>query len=199
MQYNTTREKLIKAEYGRHIQKMVQHAMTISSKEERSKCAQAIVNFLVQSNNTPQKNILEAEKKYWNQIHIISDFKLDVNCKYQLSKMEELAEKPKKLSYPIRKIQFSFYGLTVEKLIKKAVDTNNEKEKRSITCMTANHMKKAYLSYNKDSVDNKTIISHLKILSKGQLPVPEDFDFIEASSVTKNKKIIYKKKFKKRK
>ena len=62
-----------------------------------------------------------------------------------------------------------------------------------------NHMKKAYLSFNKDSVDNKTILSHLKILSKGQLSVPENFDFIESKSVNKNKKPIYKKKFKKRK
>ena len=65
MQYNTTREKLIKPEYGRHIQNMVQHAMTLSSKEERTKCAKAIVSFLVQSNNVSPKNIEEAEKKYW--------------------------------------------------------------------------------------------------------------------------------------
>ena len=113
MQYNTTREKLIKPEYGRHIQKMVQHAMTLSSKEERTKCAKAIVSFLVQSNNVSAKNIEEAEKKYWNQIHIISDFKLDVDSKYPLPEMDKLAEKPKKLSYPIRNIQFSFYGLSI--------------------------------------------------------------------------------------
>ena len=115
MQYNTTREKLIKPEYGRHIQKMVQHAMTISSKEERTKCAKAIVSFLVQSNNVSQKNIEEAEKKYWNQIHIISDFKLDVDCKYPLPEMEKLAEKPKKLSYPIRNIQFRFMGYLLKR------------------------------------------------------------------------------------
>ena len=199
MQYNTTREKLIKPEYGRHIQKMVQHAMTLSSKDDRTKCAKAIVSFLVQSNNVSQKNIEEAEKKYWNQIHIISDFKLDVDSKYPLPEMEKLAKKPKKLSYPIRNIQFSFYGLSIEKMIKKAIETTDEKEKQSMVCMTANHMKKAYLSFNKDSVDNKTILSHLKILSKGQLSVPEDFDFIESKSVNKNKKPIYKKKFKKRK
>ena len=68
MQYNTTREKLIKPEYGRHIQKMVQHAMTLSSKEERTKCAKAIVSFLVQSNNVSPKNIEEAEKKNYEVI-----------------------------------------------------------------------------------------------------------------------------------
>lgn len=198
MQYNTTREKLEKPEYGRHIQKMVQHAMGLKTKEERTKCASAIVSFLVQSSGF-QKNNNEYEQKFWNQIHIISNFKLDVNSKYPPPKAEKIAEKPKKLSYPVRKIQFSFYGLTIEKLIKKAIDTNNSDHKKSIICMTVNQMKKAYLTYNKDSVDNKTIASHLKILSKGQLSVPEDFDYIDSYNFTKSKKSTFKKKFKRRK
>ena len=155
--------------------------------------------FLVQSNNVSPKNIEEAEKKYWNQIHIISDFKLDVDSKYPLPEMEKLAEKPKKLSYPIRNIQFSFYGYLLKKMIKKAIETTDEKEKQSIVCMTANHMKKAYLSFNKDSVDNKTILSHLKILSKGQLSVPEDFDFIESKSSKQKQKTDLQKEIQKEK
>ena len=84
---------------------------------------------VISAHRTPkrlEKFIEEAEKKYWNQIHIISDFKLDVNSKYPLPEMEKLAEKPKKLSYPIRNIQFSFYGLSIEKMIKKAIETQKE-------------------------------------------------------------------------
>ena len=115
MQYNTTREKLIKPEYGRHIQKMVQHAMTLSSKEERTKCAKAIVSFLVQSNNVSPKNIEEAEKKYWNQIHIISDFKIDVDSKYPLPEMEKLAEKPKNYHIQSEIFNFLFMGYLLKR------------------------------------------------------------------------------------
>jgi hypothetical protein len=46
MEYTTLEEKLIMPEYGRNVQRMVTHCITIPNREERTRCAQSIINIM---------------------------------------------------------------------------------------------------------------------------------------------------------
>ena len=197
MQYNTVRNHLILPEYGRNVQKMVEHASNIKDKSERDKCVKSIIDFMGQMN--PQlRDIKEFTHKLWDHLFIMSQFQLDATSPYPLPEIEKLKERPQKMPYPKNKIKFPFYGAALENMIHYAVKQEDNREKEIMTGMIANHMKKSYLLFNKHSVSNDTIILHLKQLSNNTLKLPSDFEFIRSSSVINKTQRVYKKKFKKK-
>lgn len=197
MQYNTARNHLILPEYGRNVQKMVEHASNIKDKSERDKCVKSIIDFMGQMN--PQlRDIKEFTHKLWDHLFIMSQFQLDATSPYPMPEIEKLKERPQKMPYPKNKIKFPFYGAALENMINYAVKQEDNREKEIMTGMIANHMKKSYLLFNKHSVSNDTIILHLKQLSNNTLKLPSDFEFIRSSSVINKTQRVYKKKFKKK-
>jgi len=197
MKYNTARDHLVLPEYGRNVQKMVDHAITIQNKEERNKCVKTIIDFMGQMN--PQlRDLKEFNHKLWDDLFIISKFQLEADSPYPLPEPKKLDERPEKMPYPKNKIKFPFYGAALENMIRYAVNQNEGRDKEIMTGMIANHMKKSYLLFNKHSVSNDTIILHLKQLSDNKLILPKDFEFIRSSSVINKSQRNYKKKFKKK-
>ena len=197
MKYNTARDHLVLPEYGRNVQKMVDHATTIQNKEERNKCVKTIIEFMGQMN--PQlRDLKEFNHKLWDDLFIISKFQLEADSPYPLPEPKKLDERPEKMPYPKNKIKFPFYGAALENMIRYAVNQNDGRDKEIMTGMIANHMKKSYLLFNKHSVSNDTIILHLKQLSDNKLILPKDFEFIRSSSVINKSQRNYKKKFKKK-
>ena len=197
MKYNTARDHLVLPEYGRNVQKMVDHATTIQNKEERNKCVKTIIDFMGQMN--PQlRDLKEFNHKLWDDLFIISKFQLEADSPYPLPEPKKLDERPEKMPYPKNKIKFPFYGAALENMIRYAVNQNDGRDKEIMTGMIANHMKKSYLLFNKHSVSNDTIILHLKQLSDNKLVLPKDFEFIRSSSVINKSQRNYKKKFKKK-
>lgn len=197
MKYNTARDHLVLPEYGRNVQKMVDHATTIQNKEERNKCVKTIIEFMGQMN--PQlRDLKEFNHKLWDDLFIISKFQLEADSPYPLPEPKKLDERPEKMPYPKNKIKFPFYGAALENMIRYAVNQNDGRDKEIMTGMIANHMKKSYLLFNKHSVSNDTIILHLKQLSDNKLTLPKDFEFIRSSSVINKSQRNYKKKFKKK-
>jgi len=197
MKYNTARDHLVLPEYGRNVQKMVDHATTIQNKEERNKCVKTIIEFMGQMN--PQlRDLKEFNHKLWDDLFIISKFQLEADSPYPLPEPKKINERPDKMPYPKNKIKFPFYGAALENMIRYAVNQNEGRDKEIMTGMIANHMKKSYLLFNKHSVSNDTIILHLKQLSDNKLILPKDFEFIRSSSVINKSQRNYKKKFKKK-
>ncbi len=199
MEYNTKRTDLIIPEYGRHVQKMISHAITIDNKEEQKKCVEAIISFMGQM-NPHLRDITEFTHKLWDHLHIMANFNLDVDSKYPKPEKEKLKEKPKKMPYPKNKIRFSYYGNTIPSMISQAIKAKGN-EKEILTGMIANQMKKSYILFNQGSVDNNIIKLHLKQLSDNQLSIPDDFEFIRSSSVRQSntsKKNYKKKNYKRR-
>ena len=197
MQYNTARNHLILPEYGRNVQKMVEHASNIKDKSERDKCVKSIIDFMGQMN--PQlRDIKEFTHKLWDHLFIMSQFQLDTTSPYPMPEIEKLKQRPQKMPYPKNKIKFPFYGAALENMINYVVKQENNREKEIMTGMIANHMKKSYLLFNKHSVSNDTIILHLNQLSNNTLKLPSDFEFIRSSSVINKTQRVYKKKFKKK-
>ena len=198
MEYNTNRRNLIIPEYGRNVQKMIEHATVIKDKEERQKCVNSIIKFMGQM-NPHLRDVKEFNHKIWDHLYIMSDLKIDVESPYPIPEVKELEAKPNKLNYRNRDISFSFYGATIQNMIEIAINMKESKEKEKLIGMTANHMKKCYLLFNKDSVEDKTITLHLEKLSNNKLSLPEGFQYIDAQSILKTKKVNYRRKFKKRK
>ena len=201
MQYNTKREHLTIPEYGRHVQNMINHAISLSNKKDQKECVDSIIAFMGQM-NPHLRDIKEFTHKLWDHLHIMSDFQLNIESPYPKPEVEKLAAKPDPMNYPGNKIKFSYYGSTIPAMIQTAL-TLKEPEKEIMTGMIANQMKKTYILFNENSVDNNIIKLHLKQLSNNGLKLAEDFQFIRSASVRQgggsNKKHNGKKKpFKKK-
>lgn len=179
MEYNTQRPALVIPEYGRNIQKMVEFACTIKDKEERNKVANAIINVMGMLN--PQlANVEEFKPKLWTHLFIISDYKLDVDSPYEKPNKEMFLEKPKRVKYPQEKKRLGHYGKTVPKLIEKCKEIKDEKERYELMVLIANLMKRTYLTWNRDSVEDSTILEQLKSMSDGEL-VLEDANVLASA------------------
>ena len=196
MEYNTEREQLIIPEYGRHVQKMINHATTLSDKVEQQKCVDAIIAFMGQM-NPHLRDVKEFTHKLWDHLHIMSDFKLDIESPYAKPEIAKLEERPEKMTYPGNKIRFSYYGNTIETMIATAIKMEGDK-KEIITGMIANQMKKSYILFNESSVDNNMIRLHLKQMSDNQLTLADDFEFIRSASVRPDGRNSKKKPYKKK-
>jgi hypothetical protein len=173
MNYNTSRPHLIIPEYGRHIQKMIDYAVGIEEDEERERVAQAIINVMG-TLNPHLRDVPDFAHKLWDHLYIMSDFRLKVTSPYPIPEVEELAEKPKHMPYPQSDIRFKHYGKGVEQLIAAAIAMEDGEEKTALTESIANLMKKFYLSWNRDAVEDKVIINDLGRLSKTKLSLPEE-------------------------
>ena len=168
IEYNSERPKLIIPEYGRHIQKMVEQAIAKETKEERNKVASSII--AVMGNLNPHlRDVTDFQHKLWDQLFIISDFKLDVDSPYPIPKREELQEYPKSLEYPQNFPKYRFYGNNIKRMIDVAIGWEDGEKKEALLFTIANHMKKCFLNWNKDTVEDDIIFKHLFELSEGKL------------------------------
>ena len=167
MDYNTQRKKLPLPEYGRNIQKMVDHLFTLEDREKRNKSAQAVID--VMGNLYPYlRDVAEFKHKLWDHLAIMSDFKLDIDYPYNPPTPDILTEKPNRVPYPANNITYKHYGYTMELLIEKISEMEGE-EREILIEQVANHMKKSYLSWNKDAVEDEKIFADLRELSGGEV------------------------------
>jgi hypothetical protein len=178
--YNTRRPQMVIPEYGRNIQKMVEHAINTEDRTERNKIANAIISVMGQL-NPHLRDIADFKHKLWDHLFIISDFKLDVDSPYPLPDKEVIFEKPEKMSYPPSDNRYKHYGKTIVDLIDKAIAIPEGDEKVALVAIIANLMKKTYLNFNQDSVNDEQIIEDLKLLSKGQLKVEDSFELVSTN------------------
>lgn len=176
LEYNTARPKMHIPEYGRNVQKMVDHAVGLKTKEERNKVAEAIIKVMGELN--PQlRDVEEYKPKLWTHLFIMSDFQLDVDSPYPLPTREALAGKPNKVNYPQTPIKIGHYGKTVELLIDKAVEMPEGGEREALVKTIASMMKRFHLTFNSSSVEDQVILNHLTKLSNGKI-VLTDVSFL---------------------
>ena len=168
LEYNTIREDLIIPEYGRHIQKMINYASSRETKEERNKLANAIIS--VMGNLQPHlRDVPDFQHKLWDQLFIMSDFKLDADSPFEKPSKEILSAKPDPLSYPQNFPKYRFYGNNIKRMIDVAMEWEEGEMKKQLIYVIANHMKKCFLNWNKDTVEDDVIFGHLLELSDGKL------------------------------
>ena len=172
--YNTQKKKLIIPEYGRHIHQMIDQAIELKDKEKRNEMAKAIIG--VMGNLNPHlRDVPDFQHKLWAQLFIMSDFQLDVESPFEKPSKEAYEKrKPNKLDYPQNYPKYRFYGNNIKKMIDFALNWDNSDLKGKLILTIANHMKKCFLNWNKDSVEDQVILDHLLDLSDGKLKVSEE-------------------------
>ncbi|MBE16809.1 MAG: DUF4290 domain-containing protein [Dokdonia sp.] len=172
LEYNTERDHLIIPEYGRHIQKMIDQTTTIEDREERNKQAKGII--AVMGNMQPHlRDVPDFQHKLWDQLFIMSNFELDVDSPYGKPSKEELAERPEPLNYPQNFPKYRFYGNNIKRMIDVAKSWDEGEMREALEFTIANHMKKCFLNWNKDTVEDDVIFGHLFELSDGAINLRE--------------------------
>lgn len=173
LQYNTKRTQLIIPEYGRHVQLMINQIMETRDRDERNKMAKAVIGIM--GNMNPHlRDVPDFQHKLWDQLFIMSNFELDVDCPFEKPQKEVLTQKPDRLAYPQKNPKYRFYGNNIKSMINVAVNWEEGELKNALVFNIANHMKKCFLNWNKDTVQDEVILNHLLELSDNKLKVSEE-------------------------
>ncbi|TLX76938.1 DUF4290 domain-containing protein [Labilibacter sediminis] len=178
MDYNSNRKKLLLPEYGRHIQKMVNHCVTIEDIQERTKCAHAIIGNM--GNMFPHlRDVNDFKHKLWDHLAIMSDFKLGIETPFDLPEKDTLYKRPKKMPYNNERIRYRHYGRTIEKMIDKACEMEEGEHKQHLILLIANNMKKSLLMWNKDFPGDARVFADIRKMSKDRLVISDDMKIPE--------------------
>jgi len=195
--YNTSRKKLALPEYGRHIHKLVDFIVNIQDRDERNKATRALIN--VMGNLNPHlRDVVDFKHKLWDHLAIISEFKLDIDSPYPVPTKAILTEKPRIVPYNQGSITYKHYGKVLERMVKKATEMPDNDEKKVLIEALANIMKKQYLTWNREAVNDSNIFKDLSELSNKLINISaQDMKLSETRDILlktkKNKKIITKK------
>ena len=187
LEYNTEREHLIIPEYGRHMQKMINYAKSRETKEERDRLAKAII--AVMGNLQPHlRDVPDFQHKLWDQLFIMSNFELDAESPYPKPSKEALEEHPEPLKYPQNYPKYRFYGNNIKIMIDVAKTWEEGELKEALIYTIANHMKKCFLNWNKDTVEDNVIFQHLYELSDGTINLKNsEEDLSDSTSLMRTK------------
>ena len=187
LQYNTDRTQLIIPEYGRHVQIMVNQLMATQNREDRNQMSKAIIGIM--GNMNPHlRDVPDFQHKLWDQLFIMSDFELDVDSPFEKPQRELLMQKPERLAYPKTNLKYRFYGNNIKNMINVAKNWEEGDMKNALVYNIANHMKKCFLNWNKDTVQDEVILKHLTELSEGKLKVNEsDLPLTDSSELLKSR------------
>lgn len=180
LEYNAERSHLIIPEYGRHLQKLIDLATAIEDVEERNKAAKYIIDVMG-TLNPHLRDVPDFQHKLWDQLFIMSDFKLEVNSPYPIPSREELNQKPERLAYPQNFPKYRFYGNNIKYMIDVANKWEDGDLKNALIIVIANHMKKCYLSWNKDTVEDTAVFNHLYELSDGKIDLRQSEEELSTS------------------
>ena len=182
MEYNTEREKIVISEYGRTIQVMIRHLMDIEDRKQRTEAAYFIVSVMAQMN--PQvKESNDYQHKLWDHLHIIADYKLDVDGPYPVPTPEMQKKKPEHVGYQKNNIRYGHYGQYIYEVVKKVKEMEDGPKKQAILINIANQMKRDYLNWNRETVNDLLILDDLYKISGEEIVLPMDTKLIPTNEI----------------
>ena len=208
-EYNTSRNKLVIREYGRNVQQMVEKLLLEEDYNKRTEGAKAVVKAMAQLSPEPkgsrQNSTLDYWHKLWDHLFIISDYKLDVNSPFPKPERQEKIVDVPEYHYSKEKISNRVYGRNMERIIKTVADYPDSPQKTMLARSIANYLKRLYLIWNRDSVDDQLIFQQLSEMSGGKLTPDDDFKLVNTRDILfqnqlqkNNEKSNQKRKKKKR-
>ena len=191
VEYNTALPKLEMREYGRNIQKLVEHCVGIEDREERNRCAYAIAEMMVQL-FPDLKGGEDQDRKVWDQMNLISNFKLDIDYPCEVLKENDIRPKPSELPYAVKSDRFRVYGSNLVKMIKEISGMEGGVEKDKLIFLVANQMKKLLVNVNADSATDRRVFNDIREISGGGIDIdPESYrlnEYIGISTPQEGKK-----------
>jgi hypothetical protein len=170
LEYNTERDDVVLKEYGRNIQKLVAYVKTIEEDEKRSQSAKTLTDLMRQI-NTALKDNPEYDQKVWDDLHLISDFDLNVEAPFPMPEKELLGKKPQRLAYKTSDVKYRHYGRNIETMIQQAIAMEDPESKEAAVIHIGRLMNSFYTSVNKDNLDEEVILKQIKQMSQGKLDI----------------------------
>jgi hypothetical protein len=176
--YNTQRMRMALPEYGRNVQKMVDHVKTIEDRDERNRAAKTVIQIM--GNLNPHlRDIGDFKHKLWDHLAIIAGFDLDIDSPYPTPEPSRFVEKPSQVPYKQGDIRYLHYGRIIGLMIDAAAEMEEGEAKEYLTTLIVNQMKKSYITWNRGQVADEVIIGDLKLLSAGKLKITEGVKILE--------------------
>ncbi|MDR1055494.1 MAG: DUF4290 domain-containing protein [Prevotellaceae bacterium] len=185
MDYNTQRKKLALPEYGRSIHKMVDWVCTIEDRAERNRQIRAVVAIM--GNLNPHlRDVNDFKHKLWDHIQLMSNFKIDIDPPYPTPTPDTFQEKPRPIPYSSSPLKIKHYGRNIQEMIEAIANKPDGELKDQLVQIMANHMKKAYITWNKESVSNEIIFRDIEYLSNGRIKVDPNMKLAQAYNLNAN-------------
>jgi hypothetical protein len=176
--YNTQRKRMALPEYGRNVQKMVDHIKTIEDRDERNRAAKTIISIM--GNLNPHlRDVGDFKHKLWDHLALIAGFELDIDSPYPVPEPSKFVEKPQQVPYGQGGIKYLHYGRIIELMINAASEMEEGDEKEYFTTLIVNQMKKSYITWNRAQVADEVIIGNMKLLSRGRLKMTDGVKILE--------------------
>lgn len=180
--YNTQRKRMALPEYGRNVQKMIDHIKTIEDRDERNRAAKTVIQIM--GNLNPHlRDVGDFKHKLWDHLALIADFELDIDSPYTTPEPAKFREKPREVPYSHGNIRYLHYGRIIELLIQAASAMEEGEEKEYLTTLIVNQMKKSYVTWNRSQVADEVIIEDMRILSGGKLKMTEGVKILEVKEL----------------
>ena len=172
LDYNTQREHLVLPEYGREIQRMVDHCLTLPTKSERQRCAETIVSIMDRMFPQNRQNA-DYKHKLWDHLFIIAGYDLDIDSPYPAPVPESRTEAPHRIPLRTKPVKATHYGRNIESIIDLIAAEEDGEQKNVMLHRLATYMRQQYLIWNKDSVEDSTIFHDIEMLSDYRIKIPE--------------------------
>ncbi|MBR4921489.1 MAG: DUF4290 domain-containing protein [Prevotella sp.] len=196
LDYNTQREKLLMPEYGREIQKMIDHAVSLPDKAERLKCAKTIVR-LMESKNPQLHESTDYEQTLWDHLYLMSHQQLDIDWPFDVSEAEKIHSKPAPMELPQGNTHLRHYGHLLEEVFDKLKTMPEGEERDELVRLTANQMKRNLAAWGHGSMDDEKVADDLARFTDGKIQIDLNtfrFDNIPMSAGNENGKRNGKRK-----
>ncbi|SFA87545.1 DUF4290 domain-containing protein [Algoriphagus aquimarinus] len=166
--FEQDKQKLILKEYGKNIQRLVDHITAIEDRDKRTQSAYTVIEIIKQLNPTVKQ---ETDQKIWDDLYFMSDFKLDVDAPFPMPEKELLGKKPLPIGYPKGEVRFKHYGRNIEKLIEGATLLDDDEEQEAAIIFIGQLMRSFHSTWNRENFDDAIILDDIKTLSKGKLHI----------------------------
>ena len=172
LDYNTQREKLVMPEYGREIQKMVDLAVELPTKEERNQCAQAIIHQM-ESKNPQLRTTPDYEQTLWDHLYLMSHKQLDIDWPYDVNDAENILSKPQPMAHPVHDEQahLRHYGRLLTQVFEKLKTMEEGPERDELVRQTANQMKRDLATWGHGSVEDEKVADDLARFTDGRIQI----------------------------
>lgn len=181
-------------EYGRNIQRMVDHCLTIEDRDERTRCAHTIAEVMA-TLFPAVANEGGDRRKIWDHINIMADFNLDIDFPCEVVSRENMERKTGKIGYNEPFTRFRNYGKHLQDMVKTIADMEGGVEKDQLIFLVANQMKKLLVINNPENASDARVFADIADISGGRIIInPDEYrlnDYIDPNPVkgkTKKKK-----------
>lgn len=191
--YNVSEPKLALPEYGRNIQRMIDHCMSIEDRDERTRCAHTVANVMAQLFPSVVGEGGE-RRKIWDHIYIMSDFRLDIDFPCEVIGKEDLERKIEKIPYNSQFYKYRLYGKNIQSMIRDVAEMDNCVEKDQLIFLLANQIKKLLVLNNPENATDEKVFADIADISGGKIIIDASSyrlnEYIDNSTTgnTKNKK-----------